>query len=136
MELISNAQKNKYQSFEMNGKVLFHYTSNSGIYTIGAGEFEFKTMWSGCGSNSIYAYKDYVVNIGYKPNITNYPNLSEILELDYSSRDWSIKTDEIFILKNKYDYIAMIKVLMIDNYKEMVEFEYKIIDSLKNNQTQ
>ena len=130
LELLSKEQKSKYQSFGMSEKVIFHYVSNSGIYTIGAGEFEFKTMWTGCGAHSIYAYKDHVAGIGYSPNMTDYPSLSQIFELDYSSRDWRVREGEIFILKNTYDYVAMIKVLAIDNQKEIVEFEYRIIDSL------
>ncbi len=130
VEIISKAQKSQYHSFEMTGQVKFHYTSNSGKYNIGAGEFEFITAWSGCGANAMYAYKDYTSAIGYKPNMRVYPNLSELLDLDYSSRCWSVKTGEIFVLKNKDNYLVMIKVLSVDNIKEIVEFEYKIVDSL------
>lgn len=130
VQMISETQQSNYRSYEMTGRVTFHYTSNSGNYTIGAGEFEFKTKWSGCGSNSIYAYRDNVTCIGYKHNVTKFLSLSELLDLDYSSRCWQIKSGEVFVLKNRFDYLAIIKVLSVDRENEMLEFEYKIVESL------
>ena len=129
VKILSEEQRDEYHSYEMFGDVVFHYTSNSGIYILGAGEFEFKTMWSGCGTNRIYAYKDHVDRIGYKPGIYDYPRLGELFDLDYSSRCWKINAGEVFVLTNSHSYIAFVKVKSVNYDSEIVEFEYRIMDS-------
>lgn len=123
-----------FVSSSMEGHVTFAYKRNSGLFTIGTGEYEFKTQWSECGQRSIYAYRDHVHMIGFHPTKKQLPTINEINEFDYTSRAWPIPKGGVFVLINKNKKIAAIKVLEIhtEGYENehTVEFEYKIIDGI------
>ena len=53
----------------------------------------------------------------------------ELFDLDYSSRCWKIDAGEVFVLTNSHSYIAFIKVKSVNYESEIVEFEYRIMDS-------
>ena len=46
--------RDDYVSVESSGEVTFDYLNNSGLYTIGTGEYEFQTRWSSSNSDTIY----------------------------------------------------------------------------------
>lgn len=65
----------------MDGNVSFDYKKNSGLYIIGTSDYSFTTMWSECGINSIYCYRDHIKRIGYNPNYTQIPDKKELKTL-------------------------------------------------------
>lgn len=124
------AEKTQYHSLGMRGAVSFNYTNNSGMFTIGSGEYEFITKWSECGHNSIYAYRDEVSAIGYKLGRTAYPNLCEIQTFDFSSRVRTVYVGEVIIWMNKFDRFAATKITDISragqNIAGKLSFDYLI----------
>lgn len=122
--------KIKYINPLFEGRVLFDYKSNNGIYTIGEGDFSFVTAWSERGNNSIYCYKDKVKRIGYNSNYREFPLFDEIRFFDFSSRTRSINVGEVVVLENRFNNFVAIKVKKIICKNEcsnhLLEFEYKI----------
>ncbi len=124
-------EKTKFQNPAMSGNVKFDFLNNSGIFTIGSGEYQFTTEWSECGSNSIYAYRDKVKNIGYLSGFNEIP-AQEILDtFDYTSRTRQVCIDEVVVWVNSYNNFAVTKITNIINKsrggtENLLEFEYMI----------
>ena len=126
-----NLQKNSYYNVQMEGRVRFDYKKNSGHFVIGTGQYEFKTSWSQCGSNSVYCYKDDVFRIGYCGGCTDFPLLESIPDLyDFSSRVHAVSVGEVVVLENWSHHFAAIRVLSVhrssSDIGHLLEFEYKI----------
>ena len=130
IDLKNKIEKSQYHSPEFTGKVSFNYTNNSGQYTIGTGEFEFITSWSGCGNNSIYAYRDKTKEIGYIPGIADFPKLDEIKNFDFTSRVRTVYVGEVVIWMNKFGNFAVTKITSVCREGRDIipnlSFEYKI----------
>lgn len=129
-----NIEKVNFCNSNMDGKVSFNYKTNNGLFVIGASDYCFTTMWSECGSNSIYCYNDKIKRIGYNPEYNQFPTKEELINFDYSSRCRSLKIGEIIILENCNNRFAAIKILRIlkneVDINHLLEFEYKIYDVL------
>ena len=123
-------EKTQYYSLDMRGTVSFNYKNNSGMFTIGSGEFEFITEWSECGHNSIYAYRDKVSAIGYIPGRTTYPELYEIQTFDFTSRARTVYVGEVVIWMNKFGRFAATKITDVtragQNIAGNLSFDYMI----------
>ena len=129
-----NIEKVNFCNTNMDGNVSFDYKKNSGLYIIGTSDYSFTTMWSECGINSIYCYRDHIKRIGYNPNYTQIPDKKELKNFDYSSRCKSLKEGEIIVLENSNNRFAAIKILKVKknnvDINHLLEFEYKIYDVL------
>lgn len=119
--------ENQYSSPEMHGNVKFHYDNNNGVFTIGTGEYSFRTKWSRAGNNSIHAYG----TIGYMHGCQEFPEYNDIIDFDFSSSSRTVKKDEVIIWMNSHKHFAAIKILSVKssnhgyNIDEM-EFQYSI----------
>lgn len=119
-----NLESIKYMKSELSGTASFNFTNNDGKFTIGRGSYEFVTQWTRADNDSIYAYKD--EKLGYLESNVEYPEKDKLDMFDYTSRLRCMNENEVFILINKFDKIAAIKVIKIDN--NFLTFEYKIYD--------
>lgn len=112
------------------GKTRFNFISNSGVYIFGIGVYEFKTYWSNCGNNSIYAYSDGVKAIAFADDDVNLNEIN-LENFDFSSRVRKISRNEHVIWINTNGKIMVTKIIdiSIENQQAMwVELEYKIIE--------
>ena len=129
-----NIEKATFCNANIDGKVSFDYKKNNGLFIIGTSDYSFTTMWSECGINSIYCYRDHIKRIGYNPNYTQIPDKKELKNFDYSSRCKSLKEGEIIVLENSNNRFAAIKILKVKknnvDIDHLFEFEYKIYDVL------
>ena len=126
-----NLEKNSFFNGQLKGNVRFDYKKNNGHFTIGVGQYEFKSSWSECGTNSIYCYGEDVFRIGYCGNCSEFPPLEAIPDLfDFSSRVHSVSVGEIVILENWNHHFAAIKVQSVQKSStdigHFLEFEYVI----------
>lgn len=129
--LKTDLEKTKYHNPEMSGKVSFDFKNNSGTFIIGAGEYEFVTRWSECGSHSIYGYRDSVKMIGYLSGVDKIPENKNFIDFDFTSRTREISIGEVLIWMNQNGKFAatLIKNIAVKTrgYKENnLSFEYKI----------
>lgn len=124
----NNIKKDSYHNPKMNGIITFDISNNSGEYKIGIGKYEFITSWSRKGSDSIYAYNDKVLKIGYLEDCTSFPSASEFEKFDYTSRTRPLKLGELAILINQNNKFASIKVINIAG--NILTFDYLIYDYL------
>ena len=112
------------------GKVSFNYISNSGDYTFGTGLSEFKTHWSQCGGDSIYAYSDGVKAIAFAGQNFNFDEL-DLEHYDFSSRVCKLHFNENALWVNKNGKILVTKItgLSVENQQVMfVDVEYRIVE--------
>lgn len=121
----------KYHSPVKSGTVSFDFSNNSKRFMIGAGEYAFMTEWSDCGSNSIYAYRDAVKQIGYIPGFTTFPSTDELKEFDYTSRSRTVYVGEVVIWVNSYSHFAATRIIEVcvrsrGAKEDKLTFEYKI----------
>ena len=123
-------EKIQFSNISLEGKVCFDYSANNGIFTIGTGEYAFRTMWTTASHSSIHCYKDCVKRLGYNATFTRFPTFHEITQFDFSSRARCVKIGQVFVLENNNNNFAAIKVLNIqlsgNDQNNYVEFEYKI----------
>jgi len=130
---LNSVAKSQYHNPEVSGSVTFDFSNNSGVFTIGSGDYEFNTHWSERGSNTIYAYKDGVLRIGYLSGVSDIPDINAIEQFDYTSRVRTIHAGEIVIWQNKQGHFAATKVISVrvksrGAEKDELSFEYKIYD--------
>ena len=116
-----------YHTPALDGHVVFRYDNNNGIYTIGTGEYQFDTRWSGCGPNAIYAIGSVGVQLGAK----EFPEYRDIVNFDFTSRTRTLRTGQVAIIKNHLFRFAAVKIGQVKasshgaSYDEL-EFEYHI----------
>lgn len=96
----TDIERAKYHSPAMSGSVSFDFKNNSGQYLVGTGDYEFRTKWSECGGNTIYAYRDNVKLIGYLSGIHKIPLNSDFSEFDFTSRTREVRVGEVLIWLN------------------------------------
>ncbi len=121
----------EYRDIRKEGTVSFDYKNNSGLFTIGSGEYEFTTMWSEAGYGCIHCYRDKVLRLGYNGYTHEFPPLEQIPTLfDFSSRCRCVLEGDIVILENRFHQFAALKVLKVVCAKKdighLLEFKYKI----------
>ena len=90
----------------MQGMVSFCFSNNSGMFTIGNGEYEFITTWSECGYDCIYAYQDKVGQIGHLSRNSVLPTVRELVNFNYSSRVRKVYLGEVVVWINKFGNFA------------------------------
>ena len=124
----------KYFSEERMGKIVFNYSNNNGVYTIGENEFRFDTQWSKASKEYIHFYND-------QPSIKSVRlakdkvNLEKIdpNKYDSSSRARTAGVNQIAIFENVYGKFLTAKILALkddsrgDPVDEII-FEYKILN--------
>jgi hypothetical protein len=133
ISVLDTVAKSKYHNPSTSGSATFDYSNNSGRYIIGSGKYEFATHWTECGGNSIYAYKDGVLRIGYLSDVTDFPKVDDLEIFDYTSRTRKVRVGEIIIWQNRYEHFAATKVIGIKvksrgAKNDELSFEYKIYD--------
>jgi hypothetical protein len=133
INVLDSVVKSQYHNPKASGNASFDFSNNSGNFTIGTGEYEFVTSWSKCGSNSIYAYKDDVIRIGYLSDVSAIPDVSGIERFDFTSRVRTVCVGEVVIWQNGYGHFAATKVIGVKVKSRGVKndelsFEYKIYD--------
>ncbi|HAB95729.1 MAG TPA: hypothetical protein DCE83_02750 [Enterococcus sp.] len=114
----------KYLKSNLSDIVTFNFTNNDGKFTIGCGSYEFVTSWSKASANSVYAYRDSVLKLGYIESNLEYPKKDDLDKFDYTSRARKINKNEVFLLMNRFGNFAAIKVVNVND--NLVTFEYKI----------
>lgn len=127
IEIKTKIESVLYHSPEMGGVVTFQYDNNNGIYTVGSGEYAFDTRWSRSGTNSIHAYG----LIGFRTDISNFPQIDELLSFNFSSRVRTIHTGQIVIFENMSHHFVAIKMGAVKSSnhgspKDEMTFEYHI----------
>lgn len=127
IEIKTKIESVLYHSPEMDGVVTFQYDNNNGIYTVGSGEYAFDTRWSRSGTNSIHAYG----LIGFRSDISNFPQIDELLSFNFSSRVRTTHTGQIVIFENMSHHFVAIKMGAVKSSnhgspKDEMTFEYHI----------
>lgn len=102
-----------YHAPMMQGMVSFCFSNNSGMFTIGNGEYEFITTWSECGYDCIYAYQDKVGQIGYLSRNSALPTVRKLVNFNYSSRVNKVYLGEVVVWINKFGNFAATKITNI-----------------------
>lgn len=120
-----------YHAPMMQGMVSFCFSNNSGMFTIGNGEYEFITTWSECGYDCIYAYQDKVGQIGYLSRNSALPTVRKLVNFNYSSRVNKVYLGEVVVWINKFGNFAATKITNIrvksrGAVEDYLELEYVI----------
>lgn len=116
----------------MEGHVRFNFLSNSGKHIFGTDIYEFRTSWSDCGVDSIYAYSDYVKAIAWAPENIDIYNLN-LEEYDFSSRARTVMPNENIIWINDHGKILITKIVSIEwasAQNHWLELDYKILENI------
>lgn len=118
------------------GTAQFDFENNSGRFTVvGANGQRFVTRWSGCGANSIYAYRDDVKNVGVCESMTAFPDLpSAFIEVERGQRVVTAHSDEYIVFMNTEGqflccHITDLKTKSRDGEDDLLTFDYKIYDA-------
>jgi hypothetical protein len=112
------------------GRARFNYISNSGVHVFGSGLHEFRTNWSDCGSDSVYAYSDGVKAIAHADPSFDFDTINLEL-LDFSSRVRVLRPDEHVIWVNTHGRVMVTKLIGLNaesDQAKWAEVEYKILD--------
>ena len=113
----------------------FDYSNNNGVFDIGSGDYLFSTKWSKASDTSIHAYSDCntITSIGRIKNVENISNISisDIENVDFSSRCRTANINDIIVWKNIYGKIAVTKIINIkddsrNDSVDEVKCQYKI----------
>lgn len=131
LDINISLERLKYQNTSLTGMAIFNYSNNNGVFSIGNGDWTFKTYWSKCSNHSIYACNDKVKHIGYNSNIQTFPNKIQTSDFDFTSRIRTLNIGDILIWVNASNNFAATKVLSIKDSsrgdsEDLLEFEYKI----------
>lgn len=127
VQIETEIKKAKYISPEMDGAVSFNFDNNNSIYYLGSGDYCFRTRWSNCGINAIYAYG----NIGYKEREYDFPLVENIVDFDFTSNCRTIYKNEIVVFQNENSHFAAIKIGNVTskyhgNGADVLNFKYHI----------
>lgn len=128
IDIKTNIEKELYCSPAMGGIVTFRFDNNGGKYIIGSGQYAFTTRWSRAGNDSIHVYG----KIGYKYDSSDYPELEDIIQFDFTSPSRTVRKGNVFVYQNEYNHFVAIKLGTVKSsghgypYDEM-SFEYKVL---------
>ncbi|MCL2048243.1 MAG: hypothetical protein FWG87_05900 [Defluviitaleaceae bacterium] len=110
-----------YISPYLDGEVTFDYSNNDGYYTIGTGEYEFKTSWSKSSNTSIYARRrSSIYAIAHWRNSGDISILPNVQEYDFTSINRNAEIGDSIIWINEYGNIAITK---IESVKDSSRYE-------------
>lgn len=135
-EIISDHNDRKID-YETNGRdsgtVSFRFDANNGHYTItGSGGARFVTMWSECGADSVYAYRDGVKAIGVGGGWAELPGAATAFpELDWGMRAASVKKGDSVVFRNNDNQflcarVVDVKVKSRGESENLLVFDYRI----------
>jgi len=124
----------KYFLKDKEGEVIFDYSNNNGVYSIGEGEYKFDTQWSKASNEYIHFYND-------QPSIKSVRLAKDVSDLekvnpnkyDDSSRARTAGIGQIAIFENTNNKFLVIKILGLKDDsrgddKDEIHFSYKILD--------
>lgn len=124
-----------YTSTTFSGEFAFDYSDNNGEYTIGVGDYTFRTKWSKSSDVSIYAYSD-AKGIDAIARVKSVGNLYEEIKgpFDFSSRCRCVQIGDAILWKNKSGNYAITKIVSIQDdtrggSKDQLVCEYIIYTS-------
>lgn len=125
----------KYISKEKTGKVVFDYSNNNGVYTIGEDEYKFDTMWTKASKEYIHFYNDKssIKTVRLAKDVQNIDSVDPN-KYDSSSRARTAGIGQFAIFENTQGNFLIAKIIDIkddsrgDSNDELI-FEYKIITS-------
>ena len=117
------------------GMVSFCFANNGGRFTIvGMDGTRFVTAWSECGSDTIYAYKDYVKVVGVSDTLNGFPETSAaFIDLAWEQRARTIKVGSFVVFMNDDGRFLCAHVKKIGTKSRgavdnIVVFDYKIYE--------
>lgn len=114
---------------KFSGTEEINYLSNSGVYVIGTGLYEFKTNWSDNGLQSIHTYRDNVKAIACTSEEIDTDKF-DLSKYDFSTRARTACLGDTVIWINQNGKILITKINDIkyeNNQKHWVSFSYRII---------
>lgn len=124
----------KYFSKDKKGEVIFDYSNNNGVYTIGENEYKFDTQWSKASNKYIHFYNDQpsIKSVRLAKDVNNLININPI-KYDDSSRARTVGIGQIAIFENTNNKFLVIKILGLKDDsrgddKDEIHFSYKILD--------
>lgn len=128
-----NKPSDSYVSEEKEGEVVFDYSNNNGIYTIGKDDYRFDTQWSKASKDYIHFYNDQPT-IKSVRLVKDVSSLSEVQpeKYDSSSRARTARIGQIAVFENNHDKFIVAQILGIkddsrgDDSDEL-HFKYKIL---------
>lgn len=98
------------------GMAAFDYRGNAGSFVISGCGTVFNTMWSECGTDSIYAYRDSVKLIGFAEGINDFPQSATTFEsFDWTRRVTTLRVGEMVVFVNADHRFLAVKVLSVLN---------------------
>jgi len=124
----------KYFSKDRKGEVIFDYSNNNGVYTIGENEYRFDTQWSKASKEYIHFYNDQpsIKSVRIAKDVSNLEDVDPN-KYDDSSRARTAGIDQIAIFENTHNKFLVIKILGLKDdsrgdSKDEIHFSYKILD--------
>ena len=117
------------------GTAQFDFENNSGQFIIiGTNNQSFTTMWSGCGANSIHAYRDHVRLISDEVDWESFPSDAGVFAtLNWEQRSSEIHEGKFVVFMNATGQFLCCKIIDVKDASrgesdDFIEFEYKIYD--------
>lgn len=118
------------------GTVQFDYENGGNLFTvIGANGQTFHTMWTGCGSDSVYAYHDYVKLVSTEIPWESFPNdTADFVKLDWEQRAPVIHEGMSVLFMNEAGQFLACRVLSTKSIfygddEDLLTFEFKVYDA-------
>jgi len=118
------------------GTVKFDYENGGNLFTvIGANGQTFHTMWTGCGSDSVYAYHDYVKLVSTEIAWDTFPNdATNFINLNWEQRAPVIHEGMSVLFMNEAGQFLACRVLSTKSIfygddEDLLTFEFKVYDA-------
>ncbi len=131
----SNKPTMGYASEEKNGEVIFDYSNNNGIYTIGRDDYQFDTQWSKASKEFIHFYNDQstIKSVRLIKDVSNLDEEIKPEKYDSSSRARTAGIGQIAVFENNHNKFLATQILGIkDNSRgddsDELHFKYKILN--------
>ena len=131
--LEAEIQASTYISPDLEGKVSFDYSNNSGQYIIGTGKYSFATLWSKASKTAIHAYNDAnnIEKIALVKPLERLEDFTSTADLNFTSRTRTPKVGEAIVWINTSGNIAITRILEIEDdtrgdKNDRVAFDYRI----------
>ena len=102
------------------GEVAFNFRSYNGRFRIGESKFEFETLWSRSGNDSIHCYTDTptIRAIATLPTSVPLQELKDTANLDFTSRTRTPRVGQVVVLQNTSGFFAALRITSIGNTVE------------------
>ena len=123
-----------YVSKVKEGEIVFDYSNNNGVYTIGENDYQFDTQWSKASKEFIHFYNDQptIKSVRLIKDISNLDEEIQPEKYDSSSRARTVGIGQIAMFENNHGKFLATKILGIkddsrgDDSDEL-HFKYKIL---------